>query len=73
VPMEVNLITGHREIPPFGLEGGKPGSLGVNQVRRADGSVSPLKGRDRMFLEAGEAIVMHTPGGGGFGSPDELG
>jgi 5-oxoprolinase (ATP-hydrolysing) len=69
IPMEVNLLTGHREIPPFGLAGGEPGALGINELRHSDGSVERLKGRDRVFLEAGDAIVMHTPGGGGFGTP----
>ena len=70
IPMEINLITGHREIPPFGLAGGEPGACGTNELRRADGSVERLAGRDRVFLEAGDAIIMHTPGGGGFGPPD---
>jgi 5-oxoprolinase (ATP-hydrolysing) len=69
-PMEINLITGHREVPPFGLAGGEPGACGVNELRRADGSVQELGGRDRVFLEAGDAIIMHTPGGGGFGRLD---
>jgi len=69
-PMEINLITGHREVPPFGLAGGEPGACGINELRRADGSVKRLEGRDRVFLEAGDAIVMHTPGGGGFGQPE---
>jgi 5-oxoprolinase (ATP-hydrolysing) len=70
-PMEINLITGHREIPPFGLAGGEPGACGINELRRADGHVKTLKGRDRVFLEVGDAIIMHTPGGGGFGPPGE--
>jgi 5-oxoprolinase (ATP-hydrolysing) len=65
--MEVNLITGHREVPPFGLMGGADGACGINELRRADGSLTRLQGRDRVFLEPGDAIVMHTPGGGGFG------
>ncbi len=68
-PMEINLITGHRDVPPFGLAGGGPGACGVNELRRADGRIERLKGRDRVFLEAGDAIIMHTPGGGGFGAP----
>jgi len=70
IPMEVNLITGHREVPPFGLAGGAPGACGINTLRRADGSVERLAGRDRVFLEPGDAIIMHTPGGGGFGRPE---
>jgi 5-oxoprolinase (ATP-hydrolysing) len=69
-PMEINLITGHREIPPFGLAGGEPGACGINELRRADGRVERLEGRDRVFLQVGDAIIMHTPGGGGFGKPE---
>jgi len=71
-PMEINLITGHREVPPFGLAGGEPGACGINELRRADGSVQRLKGCDRVFLEAGDAIIMHTPGGGGFGPVEDV-
>ena len=66
-PMEVNLLTGHREVPPMGLEGGQPGASGLNQLRRADGRIETLAGSDRRFVQAGDAIIMHTPGGGGFG------
>ena len=69
-PMEVNLLTGHREVPPFGLAGGQPGACGVNQLRRRDGQVEVLSGSDRVFLEPGDAIIMHTPGGGGYGAPE---
>ena len=66
-PMEVNLLTGSREVPPFGLAGGSAGALGVNQVLRADGRVESLEGCARVFVEAGDAIRIKTPGGGGFG------
>ena len=69
-PMEVNLLTGHREVPPTGLDGGQPGACGLNQLRRNDGRIETLKGNDRRFVEAGDAIIMHTPGGGGFQSDD---
>ena len=68
-PMEVNLLTGHREVPPIGIKGGQPGACGVNQLRKADGRIETLKSSDRRFVEAGDAIIMHTPGGGGFGRP----
>ena len=68
-PMEVNLLTGHREVPPMGLAGGQPGACGLNQLRRADGRIETLKGSDRTFVQVGDAIIMHTPGGGGFGPP----
>ena len=69
-PMEVNLLTGHRELPPAGLDGGQPGACGLNQLRKADGRIETLKGSDRRFVEAGDAIIMRTPGGGGFQSDE---
>ncbi len=72
-PMEVNLLTGHRETPPAGLSGGQPGACGLNQLRKADGRIETLKGSDRRFVESADAIIMHTPGGGGFQSEECLG
>ena len=65
--MEINLLSGHREVPPFGLEGGESGACGMNQLRRTHGDIQALSGNDRAFVEAGDAIIMHTPGGGGYG------
>jgi len=65
--MDLSLLTGHRRVPPFGLEGGEPGALGENSVRRADGSVEPLEGCDQTVVEPGDALIVKTPGGGGYG------
>jgi 5-oxoprolinase (ATP-hydrolysing) len=51
------------------MEGGAHGECGANAVRRADGSIEPLKGCDHTVLEPGEAIIIKTPTGGGFGAP----
>ena len=66
--MDCALLSGHRRIAPFGLDGGKAGETGENLVRRADGRIEPLKGCDHTVLEAGEAIIVKTPTGGGYGS-----
>ena len=47
--------------------GGEPGEAGANLVRRTDGRLERLHGCDQTVLEAGEAIVIVTPTGGGFG------
>ncbi|WP_088348325.1 MULTISPECIES: hydantoinase B/oxoprolinase family protein [Rhodomicrobium] len=65
--MECALLSGHRRVRPFGLAGGEPGQLGRNIVRRLDGRMEELKGADQTVLEAGEAITVITPTGGGFG------
>jgi len=65
--LEFAILSGHRRVAPFGLEGGEPGQLGKNLVRRADGSVEVLGGCAQTVLEAGEAFTIVTPTGGGYG------
>ncbi|TCT13486.1 5-oxoprolinase (ATP-hydrolysing) [Tepidamorphus gemmatus] len=65
--MDVSLLTGHRRVPPFGLDGGSPGECGANWVRRRDGIVEPLQGCDQTVCAAGDAIIIQTPSGGGYG------
>jgi 5-oxoprolinase (ATP-hydrolysing) len=67
--MDCAILSGFREVHPFGMEGGAHGECGANAVRRADGSIEPLKGCDHTVLEPGEAIIIKTPTGGGFGAP----
>ncbi|MBT8098212.1 MAG: hydantoinase B/oxoprolinase family protein, partial [Gammaproteobacteria bacterium] len=66
-PMTATILSSHREVRPFGLEGGKPGQCGKNYVVRADGAALSLNGNDEIELEAGDLFVIETPGGGGFG------
>ncbi|WP_065967477.1 hydantoinase B/oxoprolinase family protein [Streptomyces sparsogenes] len=68
-PMTVALLTGHRRVPPYGMAGGEPGARGVNLVERADGTVERLGGCDATEVGAGDVLVVHTPGGGGYGPP----
>ncbi len=65
--LEFAILSGHRRVRPFGLEGGEDGQLGRNEVRRQDGSVEVLKGCDQVVLKAGEAFTIITPTGGGYG------
>jgi 5-oxoprolinase (ATP-hydrolysing) len=65
--MTAAILSNHRKVAPFGLEGGDPGALGRNWVERADGSVEELSGTDRVEMDAGDVFVIETPGGGGFG------
>jgi len=69
--MDVSLLTGHRKVPPFGLEGGSPGECGENSVRRLDGRIEKLEGCDQTVCAPGEAIIIKTPSGGGFGSKND--
>jgi len=66
-PMELALLTDRRRVRSFGMEGGEPGELGRNVVRRNDGRREELPGCAQTVLEAGEAIEIVTPTGGGWG------
>lgn len=67
-PMTVSLLTSRRTTAPFGLHGGGSGASGVNRVLRADGGEEILAATDETKVEAGDAISIETPGGGGFGA-----
>ncbi len=65
--MTAGILSGHRRVPPYGLNGGAPGQVGRNYVQRADGTVEELAGTARVEMGPGDAFVVETPGGGGFG------
>jgi 5-oxoprolinase (ATP-hydrolysing) len=65
--MELNVISGHRRIPPYGLAGGEPGAVGINRVLRVDGAMVELAGSDSIDLDPGDVFEIRTPGGGGYG------
>ncbi|MGB1775317.1 MAG: hydantoinase B/oxoprolinase family protein [Synechococcus sp.] len=65
-PMTLSLISGSRSVAPFGLHGAEPGACGVNGLLCADGSYRELPGAVQLDLNVGDAIVVKTPGGGGY-------
>lgn len=65
-PMDVSFLCGRRIVPPAGLNGGGDGATGRNALRATDGAISELQGRTQIKAETGEAVVIQTPGGGGF-------
>ncbi|HMM14844.1 MAG TPA: hydantoinase B/oxoprolinase family protein [Parvibaculum sp.] len=67
--MTASILSTHRIVPPFGLDGGEAAACGENLIRRADGRIETLAGSDQVELDAGDTIVIRTPGGGGFGEP----
>ena len=65
--MTLALLTGHRVVPPPGLEGGGSGALGINRVIRAGGGTEVLRSADQTEMKAGDVFWLDTPSGGGFG------
>ena len=69
--MTANIISSHRKVPPYGLAGGGSAQVGNNRVEHVDGSITQLSGVDQMQLRPGDVFVIETPGGGGYGDPDD--
>ena len=66
-PLEVSLVTSRRTSSPFGLEQGSAGAPGENWRVDLDGSSHRLESSVQLMLQAGDSILILTPGGGGFG------
>jgi len=66
-PVTVTTLCSHREIPPFGANGGLPGATGRNWAEMPDGKIVPMKGNDEIDLPSGSVFGMETPAGGGWG------
>lgn len=66
VDVEATLLTERRIHAPYGLSGGAAGQPGRNVLLR-DGTETPLPGKARLSLRAGDRLRIETPGGGGWG------
>ena len=66
-PVTVTTLCSHRIIPPFGVDGGAPGKVGVNWAEMPDGTRRDLQGCDEIDLPTDSIFGMETPGGGGWG------
>jgi 5-oxoprolinase (ATP-hydrolysing) len=65
--MDCAILSSHRSVPPHGLKGGETGQLGLTRVRRRDGSIEQLAGCDQTLMQPGDAVILTTPTGGGYG------
>lgn len=66
-PMTANILSNHRLVPPFGLNGGEAGQVGRNWIQRQDGTEENLDSTATVEMQPGDVFVIETPGGGGFG------
>jgi len=67
-PMTAAILSNHRRVAPFGLAGGGGGSVGVNRWLHADGRQELLQASAELAVQPGDALVIETPGGGGYGA-----
>jgi len=65
--MHAAILANRRRVAPRGIEGGGDAKAGVNKVVRADGREEVLTATDAAEMAPGDAFVIETPGGGGYG------
>jgi N-methylhydantoinase B len=68
VPATATLLGERRTRGPYGLHGGQPGAPGRNTLLHPGGREERLPGKATVEIEAGAALRIETPGGGGFGA-----
>jgi N-methylhydantoinase B len=68
---ELSIQSERRRFAPKGISGGADGKRGENLLIRQDGSKQVLPGRCTIKVQKGERIIIHTPGGGGWGDPSQ--
>jgi 5-oxoprolinase (ATP-hydrolysing) len=70
-PMTAALLSTRREHAPQGLAGGAAAQPGAQRLITAGGAVKELPGCFSIDVARGDVIEISTPGGGGFGAPEE--
>jgi len=65
-PVTVSVVSGRRKIAPYGLAGGGEGQRGENRLIKADGSCVALPATANIEADAGDMLMIETPGGGAF-------
>ncbi|CZR57840.1 probable 5-oxoprolinase [Phialocephala subalpina] len=76
IPLMFSLVTERRVIRPYGMDGGEPGHLGANYwvQKGEDGEYTWLNigPKGQVDMAAGDRCVVHTPGGGAWGSVEDV-
>ena len=70
-PARVTLLSERRKLPPPGYHGGHHGQTGENVLLRGGHEEVQLAGKEILDVEAGDVLSVRTPGGGGWGAPEE--
>ena len=69
-PLTVSILSERRSFQPYGMNGGDPGSRGVNTLTLGkDKRTISLGGKNTVNVVPGDVLTILTPGGGGFGTP----
>lgn len=69
-PARLSIIADRFRRGPYGLMGGLPGAPARVTIRGGDGRQEVMPSKFSTQLEAGDEVIIETPGGGGWGSPE---
>ena len=71
LPVTINAQIERTEDPPWGLFGGRPALPNGIELRDSDGAVRTFSNGKVLDvrIDAGAAYILHSGGGGGYGSP----
>ncbi|KAK8759096.1 hypothetical protein V5799_003269 [Amblyomma americanum] len=67
--LQLSVLTERRVFSPYGLQGGYPGSCGINLLFFKSGRVVNLGSKASVRISPGDLLHVETPGGGGYGPP----
>ncbi|MBW2736589.1 MAG: hydantoinase B/oxoprolinase family protein, partial [Deltaproteobacteria bacterium] len=67
-PLQLSLLTQHRNLGPRGLQGGSPGLPGRQTLFTAGGEERELPAIAGCAVGPGDRLRVETPGGGGYGA-----
>lgn len=70
-PLEVSILSERRTFQPYGIEGGEPGAYGKNFLIFPNGRTVNFGGKNSINVPANTRLRLLTPGGGGYGNPEE--
>lgn len=69
-PVQLTIISERRKFSPYGLQGGAPGRPGKNTLIRGKRRLK-LGSKVNLKIYPGDKLRVETPGGGGYGQPEE--
>ena len=65
----MSILSERRAFRPYGMAGGEPGHRGLNLLRFAqDARTISLGGKNTISVQPGDRLLIHSPGGGGYGA-----
>lgn len=67
IPMTASILSERRSFAPYGMKGGEPGERGKNIWVKKNGRIINLGGKNSVAVDAGDRVVINSPGGGGYG------